>query len=377
LGKKQKIAFLFLDEIHHVNHFISIAVELSKNHQVSILTYPDKHEYLVDKLKSLEGDAVKIERLKTHPFRALTDALKKRKQPRKGFWFKQNQKYILSKFDALVFTDYIHHKLLKYRGNNSSPKFIKIPHGLAGRAYCYKKDLLDYDLHLIFGSWYLEQLENRNLLGNKTVVIGYPKLDAVKKVTLPKLFNNDKPIVIYNPHFTPEVSSWHKDGIKVLDFFNSQNDYNLIFAPHINLFNKVGGETETDFLETYKNNKNIFIDTGSVACVEMTYIKLADLYLGDVSSQVSEFIITPRSCVFINTHNVSYKDNPDYPSWQAGEVINDISLLNETLAKASKNFDQYKEIQIDLTQKNFDQTGKESPSIRGALEILKLVYTSI
>lgn len=149
MSKKYRFGILFLDEIHHINHFVSIAAELAKEHYVSILTYPDSHEYLKNTVQRVCGDTVRIEQLRTHPFRALTDTLKKRKHPRKGFWMKHNHKLLLSQFDALIFTDYIHHKLLKYRGDQQSPAFIKIPHGPAGRSYGYKDDLRDFDLHLI------------------------------------------------------------------------------------------------------------------------------------------------------------------------------------------------------------------------------------
>ena len=144
----RKIGFIFLDEIHHLNHFITIAVELAKTNQVSILTFPSKHTYLKDSLKRLNGDQVVLEQLKTKPFRVLTDKLKKRAFPRKTFWMKKNKKYLLSNFDALVFTDYIQHTLFKYRKNQKKPRFIFLSHGFAGRAYSYKKDLLDFDFEI-------------------------------------------------------------------------------------------------------------------------------------------------------------------------------------------------------------------------------------
>ena len=38
MSKKLDIAIIYLDEIHHVNHFISVAVELSKTANVTVLT---------------------------------------------------------------------------------------------------------------------------------------------------------------------------------------------------------------------------------------------------------------------------------------------------------------------------------------------------
>ena len=41
---------------------------------------------------------------------------------------------------------------------------------------------------------------------------------------------------------------------------------------------------------------NLRFDPGSPASTDMTYTRAADIYLGDVSSQVYEFIAEPRPC---------------------------------------------------------------------------------
>ncbi|NND88302.1 MAG: hypothetical protein HKM28_03540 [Flavobacteriaceae bacterium] len=367
--------FLFLDEIHHINHFITVAAELSKSHRVHILSYPDKHSYLIRRLREVGGDQVVVEMLKTHPFRALTDRIKNRKHPRKGFWMKYNRNYLLSEFDALIFTDYIHHKLLKYRGDDPKPAFIKFPHGLAGRAYGYKKDLLDFDLHLIYGSLFYENLKEKNLLGNKTVLVGSTKLDAVQTVNTPQLFPSKKPIILYNPHFGTPHSSWHEHGLNILDYFKNQTKYNLIFAPHINLFNKVGLATDRSFVKEYEASPHIFIDLGSDACVDMVYPNMADIYIGDVSSQSYEFMLNPKPCIFINTEKIDYKENPFYPFWQAGQVIEDMSDLSTALENAEKTLPNYIQAQQHLTEVSMARLSGKSATERAAAEIIKLVET--
>src|SRR3546814_6362259 len=42
------------------------------------------------------------------------------------------------------------------------------------------------------------------------------------------LFDNDRPTVLYTPHFRPALSSWPKWGMAVLDLFANSNRYNLI-----------------------------------------------------------------------------------------------------------------------------------------------------
>ena len=348
----RKIGFIFLDEIHHINHFITIAIELAKTNQVSILTFPSKHSYLKDSLKRLNGDQVVLEQLKTKPFRAFTDKLKKRAFPRKTFWMKKNKNYLLSSFDALVFTDYIHHTLYKYRKNEKKPSFIYFAHGLAGRAYAYKKDLLDFDLHLVTGIFFHNQLKKRGLLSKQNILCGYPKMDAIKNQIKKTYFNNKNPVVLYNPHFTPPFSSWHHHGLEVLEFFYNNTDYNLIFAPHINLFAEKGKEKKETIPKKFFEAKNIHIDLGSIESVNMTYPTQANIYLGDVSSQVYEFIITPRPCIFINSENISFKKDSNYRFWQCGEVINTVKTLDKALQNIKLNFQEFKPIQEHIKEEN-------------------------
>ena len=56
----------------------------------------------------------------------------------------------------------------------------------------------------------------------------------------------------------------------------------------------------------------------------MTYILAADIYLGDVSSQVYEFLLQPRPCIFLNGHGVTWKHDPYYVHWKLGQVVDDL-----------------------------------------------------
>ena len=50
----------------------------------------------------------------------------------------------------------------------------------------------------------------------------------------------------------------------------------------------------------------------------------SDVYIGDVSSMVTEFIIyKPRPCLFINAHDIDWVGNEDYHFWKMGNVVND------------------------------------------------------
>jgi hypothetical protein len=67
----------------------------------------------------------------------------------------------------------------------------------------------------------------------------------------------------------------------------------------------------------------------------MTYMLAADIYLGDVSSQVYEFLLQPRPCIFLNGHRVMWRDNPYYCHWTLGQVVDDVQTnLRPALEKA-------------------------------------------
>lgn len=347
-----KIAFLFLDEIHHVSHFISVAKALSKKHQVKILTYKNADRYLYDMAATIQATNVTIEELPTKTFRAFTDKLKKRKRPRKGFWIKKNLDYLLT-FDAVVFTDYYHKYLKQVCKNRSAPKLIKFNHGIPGRAYAFREDQKDFDLQILVGDFQQQLLNKKAVMAKHSAIGGYPKLDVIQEISLKNYFNNNKPVVLYNPHFDPEFSSWDVFGIDILTYFANQDQYNLLFAPHINLFSAEKGKRQiSEIPKEILNAETIYFDFGSKDSVNMQFTRIADLYLGDVSSQVYEFIIEPRPCLFLNPNKIKYKKDPHFRFWKCGMVIKKTKNLDKKLKKSFKKFHKFEAIQKKINAEN-------------------------
>ena len=76
--------------------------------------------------------------------------------------------------------------------------------------------------------------------------------------------------------------------------------------------------------EGKKHTENIIVDYGSDYCLDGAYNFASDVYIGDVSSMVTEFIIyKPRPCLFINAHDIDWVGNEDYHFWKMGDVVND------------------------------------------------------
>src|SRR5205823_4898718 len=134
------------------------------------------------------------------------------------------------------------------------------------------------------------------------------------------------PTVLYNPHFDPSVGSWPGMGRAVIDRLAGSDDFNLVVAPHVRLFEHAAATARAP-VESLAQPGRVRVDLGSLASSDMTYTGQADIYLGDVSSQVYEFIARPRPCVFLNPHRVAWRDDPNYLFWRMGEVIEDLDDL--------------------------------------------------
>jgi len=345
---KKRLAFLYFEEIHHIPHFIGIASELSGNQdfKIDILTYELKHEVLFYFLDLLEAKNISVIQLEKPFVRKIIDYITGRKKPSSVFFYKAYKKILLS-YDALVFTEKNHKYLFKARKKAQKPFLIFTGHG----------------------PLYLKNLEKLGILAKNTEIIGYPKFDLINFNYKKTLFKDDKPVVIYNPHFNKLTSSWYKHGLEVLEYFYQSKEFNLIFAPHIYLFNRKGFLKPAAIPKKYFEAKNIYIDLGSVSSSDMSYALAADIYLGDVSSQVFEFVVRPRPCVFINSHRTAWQDDLNYRFWQMGLVIDGVGQLHEALQTDTETLTAFKEKQSAFLEENFLIDTKETASQKGATAI--------
>jgi len=131
--------------------------------------------------------------------------------------------------------------LLRSIGGLESLKFVHTRHGAGDRAIGFDRRSGEFDLVLMSGEKIRDRLQAAGLIdAGGYAIVGYPKFDACAAPgsAPPRLFANDRPTVLYNPHCSPRLSSWFKDGLDVLEAFYRSDKYNLIFAPHVMLFRK-------------------------------------------------------------------------------------------------------------------------------------------
>ena len=124
----------------------------------------------------------------------------------------------------------------------------------------------------------------------------------------------------------------------------------------------------SDLAEKFMGHANIHIDTGSARSSDMSYTRQADIYLGDASSQVYEFLLTPRPCIFLNSHDAKWQGNPDYGHWALGEVLGDVAELPAALDRAVAAPDAYRAVQEAAVNDTFALS--DIPSSRRAAQAI-------
>ena len=257
-------------------------------------------------------------------------------------------------------------------------KLVYTQHGAGDREGPFEARLGAFDLVFAAGRKQYECMIQEGLVAPENcAIVGYPKFDLVDalKPDLPRLFAEQRPTVLYNPHFHSGLSSWPDWGRQVLDAFAGQTRYNLIFAPHLRLFgSRPPGEVPG--LAAYLGNPAIHMDLGgSAAAIDMTYLRMADVYLGDVSSQIYEFLREPRPCVLLNPGHTDWRGDPSYGHWRFGLVVEDIHQLLPTIAAAQTGHPQFRPVQVAGFNETFEIQA-EPASSRAARAIAGLLGPS-
>ncbi len=280
-------------------------------------------------------------------------------------------------FDAVVVSEKTT-LLLKTRYGLDTLKLIHTRHGAGDRAIGFNRASAGFDLVLVSGPKIRDRLiAEAGLMPEQIAMIGYPKFDLCADNRFADSFPApERPTVIYNPHPSPKLSSWFRHGAAVLDAFRDQDRYNLIFAPHVMLFERKWVVTvDPPSLarvmppgSDLRAQPRIHIDTGSAASSDMRYTNRADIYLGDVSSQVYEFLRTPRPCLFLNSHAVDWQDDPNYLHWRAGPVLDDPANLLDAIDAAVASHCDYAPVQQALIEATFSLS--QHPSAERAADAI-------
>lgn len=376
-----RIGFLFNHEApHQASHTAPIIPELLRypGVEISVLTSSDAQAAIVRTLLGKTGARISFVPLPVGRIAQRLDFLLGAVSPIRRLAVLRDNLDRFRQLDILVVPETTS-LLLRDRYGLDRLKFVWVPHGAGDRSVGFRDVVRGFDLVLVAGQKVRDRMLGLGLITpGAYAVVGYPKFDTVNPAQpLRSLFPDDRPTVLYNPHFDPRLSSWYAVGRQVIDWFAGQDRYNLIVAPHVMLFQRtVHASVEHAVVrwrrpipDRYRHCPNIIVDTGSERSVDMTYTRAADIYLGDASSQIYEWIARPRPAVFLNPAGFAWRDDPDFAHWHLGEVVDRIGDLPAALDRQLADPDRFRAAQVAAFRSTFDQ-GEQSASARAASAIM-------
>jgi hypothetical protein len=200
--------------------------------------------------------------------------------------------------------------------------------------------------------------------------IGYMKASFRQRASARLFFPDEKPVLLYTPHWQAHRSSWPDWGKTLVEMLAAQDRYNVIFAPHQRLVETAPEVRGT--LAEVAGLRHVHCDLDSFAMVDGSYTAAADIYLGDTSSQVVEFLARPRPCIFLNPWGRAWADDPSYAQWHCGQVIDRLDALLPAIEAAPQLQSGFAERQGAFARAALGDTSGAAPK-RAAELILRLL----
>lgn len=362
-----KIGFLYNhDALHQIAHTISVAAVLAADPAVEVTIFASsaaQEGRARALLPAGLAERVRWRRLAIGPVARLLDRGLRRVLPFRRLAVLWRNRRALAAVNVLVVPETTS-LLLRDRFGAKDLRIVWVPHGAGDRSVGYRREGGGFDLILVAGEKVRARMIEAGVApAERIAVIGYPKFDTVDPAApRPPLFDNGRPTVLYNPHFDPWLSSWYAMGEPLIDWFAGQHRLNLVVAPHVMLFQRQMHASVEHGVRAVRQDlparwdavPDIRIDTGSAASVDMTYTLGADIYVGDASSQIYEFLARPRPAIFLNPRRIDWRDDPSFAHWHLGEVVEDLSDLPAALERALAEPDRYAAAQRAAFARTFD-----------------------
>lgn len=220
--------------------------------------------------------------------------------------------------------------------------------------------------------------------GRNYLMIGHPRMDLVnldlsneKETKKIKQLIKNRPIFMYNPHFTikdgeDNWGSFKTYGMDILNYFSKHKELFLIYRPHPFLEGALKEEYDSVFLENYnkllqKNKDNIYLDKSGNYLIAM---HLADYLISDANSFVPEFLTYNKPVIYTKKHNTTGFNNPDlekmlYICEKKEDIFENIRMVMENDYKGKNRVNDIKKVF------NFDKEDSVSSKI---INILKEYY---
>ena len=294
MGRQMRIAFLYIAEAYQCYHGAAIAMELARRTGVTVVNYyndPATPHHLSRITAAWGGPAIETRALRKS---SLTRALQR--MQRLGMFkdmVMRDNAAELNGYDAIFAVENTVASLRRL--GVTHPRLIYSPHGFGDRARGFIPRIAAFDLVLLAGRKTAARMLEAGLVRDGGYALtGSVKLETADRIdrtsTLP--FGAPRRTILYNAHKEPKLTSWQRFIEPMLAGFAADRSMNLIVAPHIKMFRRQN-EALRDHWRA-RSTDNVLVDPGSDRSVDMSYAAAADIYVGDVSSQVYEFLATPR-----------------------------------------------------------------------------------
>jgi hypothetical protein len=357
-----RVAVLFIGGMHQALHIAPVAAALAAREGISVSAY-------VANTNDAVALATLIKRLGAKPLNIIVMALptwliqlpgfkKASKVMRLLFWSSDIRRH-----DAIL-TAERSSTLLKRLPGRMLP-MIHIPHGAGDRAKGFEPRLALFDHIIVAGPKDRRRMIAQGLVDETHITVsGAIKVAACQRMQRDSapLFANDRPIILYNPHFDHNLGSWQRFASPLIDAVVADGRYNLIVAPHIRMF-EMASEAERDVWRQRAVAGRVIVDLDSERLNDMSYTSAADIYVGDVSSQVYEFLTIAKPCIFIDAHGAAWRDNPDYAMWQFGPVCSDMTQIVDALDYANESHSAYVKIQRVMVADALGDSGDRAAEV--------------
>jgi hypothetical protein len=369
------IAFIFIAEAYQVYHAAAIAFDLMARKNVTVTFYyndPETPHHLDRARRACGLPPIDLVRLRRGPVARAIQATRLLGLAKEQVL--RDNDAVLARYDAIVSLEDAAEILFGDRPEGERPARILIVHGAGDRMVPSMPRRRRFDLIVFQG----EKMAHRAIAegwarAGHVASPGYAKLALARRLAAASSpFDGTRKIVLYNPHKAARLGSWTRFAEAMIASFAAQSEFDLIVAPHVKLMRRRSQRFRDGWRA--RSTPHILIDPGSDRSVDMSYTDAADIYVGDVSSQVYEFVARPRPCVFLNPGRIAWRGDRHFLAWEMGEVIEDPAEVMAAIRRAPARHGAFVERQRDLAAASLGDVSSEAPR-RAADAILAYLAT--
>lgn len=357
-----RIAFVYIAEAYQLYHAAAVMFELMQRPDVEVDIY--HIDETVPAHLDLLAEAHSVAPVESSQLRA--GLLGRSIQNLRIFGLAKPQvlatnEDMLGKYDAVVSTEDGITRLFRDNDTKSRPARILITHGAGTRHVPSIANRADCDLILAKGEKDVANyVRTGHIHADRMIAAGYPKLHTTSLLArnAEPIFRNTNKTVLYNPHKDRKERSWDRFFHPLMEGFRTDRSRNLIVAPHVKMFRRRSERLRQKLRAM--TEETIIVDPASSRLLDNSYTEAADIYVGDVSSQVVEFIARPRPCVFLNAHGVDWQDDPHYAMWHLGEVVDEPAKLMSAIDRAPRVHERYAQKQAEFAASALGDTSQDA-----------------